>query len=91
MAARRLDEGLANIALRRYTPAMHCTRRSLFGLILAPLLARLPVRFTPKYYSVSISLDEINAVTKAAILPGVADRFFSTDSMLVYLRESKVP
>lgn len=77
---------------------MSLSRRGFLGLLLAapvagPLLELLPaappLQFTPKYYSVSvpISLDELNAVTLRAIMPGVSDAYFKSDPLLAYLQE----
>lgn len=79
------------------------TRRGLLrALLTLPLAASASVRslfsparpfFTPKYYEVSvpISLDELNRVTMAAILPSVRDDFFKSNALLAYLQEGRAP
>jgi hypothetical protein len=63
----------------------------LIGATLAAKFAPLLPKFLPKYYEVSIpiSIDEINAVTMASIMPGIADNFFKDSPMLAYLRDKQ--
>ncbi len=52
-----------------------------------PVVAVPTLQYTPKYYDVTVTLDEINAVTLREIYPPAMDGFFKTDPFLKYFKE----